>query len=201
MLFKKSDLDTQLNKRREEALHIVDNISEEKLQASNFDKLINRVIVSLKVENITLKKKEISDPQETQVDVSDRPGVRILSPNNQLFVSGHKVVVKIPFKGDEWIFKYMTNPSVLRFPEAEVHNGNLIFEVVFPEDENPESFTREVNDQINLIKEHLTNANKQINFYNERLSDWIWEAVKNRLDRMKHKQERQEEIKNSLKSI
>ena len=200
MLFKKLDLDTQLNKRREKALRSVDNFPEDEFQMSDCDKLIDSIVVESKVETIALHEKKISDPKETPVDVSDQPSFRILSPNEQTFVPGHKVTVKIPFKGDKWIFEYKTNPSILNFPTAEVQGCNLTFDVIVPDDENPESFGRKINDRINLIKEHLNNANQQINSYNENLPEWIRTAVKDRRDRIRNKQEKQKEIKNLFKS-
>lgn len=200
MLFKELDLDIQLNKRREDALLTVNCIPEEEFETSSCDKLIDSIFVKSKVETIALHEEKISNPKETPVDVSDQPGFRILNPNEQTFVPGHKVVVKIPFKGDKWIFKYKTNPSILNFPKAEVQSCNLIFDVIVPDDENPESFRREIHDRINLIKRHLNYANQQINSYNENLLEWIRTAVKDRRDRIKHKQKKRKEIRNLLKS-
>lgn len=123
--------------------------------------------------------------QETLLDVSrDQMRNFSIGGSGPLHIPGTRVDIDIPFTGEEWIFRYRTNPWSTVLPRAEVQRGHLCLSISQPHDADPTSFKFIYEREIKLIREHVDRAHKQVLAYNESLPNLVQQAVNHRRDRL-----------------
>ena len=126
------------------------------------------------------------EQKEVQVDVShDRRRFFSREQRTPFFIPGTQVDIEIPFEGEEWIFRYQTNPFSFNLPAANVLQGRLRLTITQPHDSEPELFKTEYEQEIKLIREHIERANRQVVNYNEGLCKLSKQEVSLRRDRLK----------------
>ena len=128
LLFFEEDLDAQLRGRQETVPEAVNRIPKDQFLISNDQELVDHVVAGLTVEPLVLcEDATIMSQNETQVDVSG-DSMRMFIPDRSgpFYIPGTRVDIDIPFKGEEWIFRYRTNPWSSVFPRAEVRRGRAI---------------------------------------------------------------------------
>lgn len=186
LLFGEEDLDSQLRARQQQVSGIVDSIPKEQFLVSSDQELINHVVAQQTVEPIVLcEESRTMKQQETQIDVS-RDQMRYFSPDRRgpFYIPGTRVIIDIPFTGEDWLFRYRTNPWSTVFPRAEVQRGCLRLSIEQPHDVDPASFKDIYERELKLIREYVDRAHKQVVDYNESLSNFVQRAVNYRRDRL-----------------
>ena len=156
LLFFEEDLDAQLRARQQRVSGVVDGIPKDQFLVSSDQELIDHVVAGLTVEPILLREGATTmNQQETQVDVSGDTR-RSFSPGRSgpFYIPGTRVDIDIPFTGEEWIFRYRTNPWSTVFPRAEVQRGRLRLSISRPHDADPASFKVIYDREITLIREN-----------------------------------------------
>ena len=185
-LFFEEDLDAQLRARQQSVSHAVDRIPKDQFLVSSDQEVVDQVVAGLTVQPIVLHEESTTMNQdETQVDVSQDP-MRYFRDDRTgpFFIPGTKVGIDIPFTGEEWIFRYRTNPWSTVFPCADVQNGHLRLTIARPHDSDPSSFKTEYKREIKLIREYVDRARRQVHDYNGSLPDLVKQAVRDRRDRL-----------------
>ena len=153
---------------------------------SSDPEILDHVVSALIVVPISLREDAMTmNQQETQVDVS-RDQMRYISPGRSgpFYIPGTRVDIDVPFIGEEWIFRYRTNPWSTVFPRGEVQRGHLRLSISQPHDADPASFKSIYEQEIKLIREYVDRAHKQVVAYNESLSNLVQQAVNHRRDRL-----------------
>lgn len=186
LLFFEEDLDAQLRARQQSVSVAVDGIAKDQFLVSNDQEILDHVVSSLTVEPVSLREDAMTmNQQETHIDVS-RDQMRYFSPGRSgpFYIPGTRVDIDIPFIGEEWIFRYRTNPWSTVFPRAEVQRGHLRLSISQPHDADPASFKSIYEREIKLIREYVDRAHKQVVAYNESLPNLVQQAVNHRRDRL-----------------
>ena len=120
---------------------------------SSEQELIEHVVAGLTVEAPVLyEDKTTMNQQETQVDVSGDP-MRLFNPGHSgpFYIPGTQVDVDIPFTGEEWIFRYRTNPWSTDYPQAEIGRGSLRMSISLSHDAEPAKFKDTYERQLKLL--------------------------------------------------
>ncbi len=186
LLFFEEDLDAQLRARQQQISGVVDGIPKDQFLVSSDQELIDHVVAQFTVDPIALREEATTmNQQETQVDVSGDQ-MRYFSPGRSgpFYIPGTRVDIDIPFTGEDWIFRYRTNPYSSVFPHAEVQRGYLHLSISQPHDADPASFKSIYERQIKLIREYVDWAHNQVVGYNESLPNLVQQAVDRRRDRL-----------------
>lgn len=186
LLFFEEDLDTQLRARQQHAPNAVDSVPKEQFLISSDSEIIEHISASLRIEPIILQEDASTMNQvETQIDVSgDRNRYFSRGGGGPFYIPGTRVDIDIPFTGDDWIFRYRTNPYSSVFPRAEVQRGRLRVTISQPHDADPNSFKTTYDREISLIREYVERARKQIAGYHESLPSLLQQAVRDRRARL-----------------
>ena len=129
--------------------------------------------------------KTTMNQQETQGDVSGDP-MRFFSPGHSgpFYIPGTQVDVDIPFTGEEWIFRYRTNPWSSVYPQAVIGRGSLRISISLSHDAEPTKFKDTYERELKLLRDHLDRARKQVVGYNKSLPQLVQQAINNRRDRI-----------------
>ena len=174
-LFTELDLHRQLRERQLQVTSKVDAIPESQFLISSDQEVVEHAIPQLVVEPIVLQLDATTmSKAETQVDVSG-DSMRFFSPGRRgpFHVPGTRVEIDIPYRDEDWIFSYRTNPWSTAFPRAEVKRGSLRISISLPHDAAPEQFKETYDREFGLIKEYVDRAHIQVAAYNERLESLV----------------------------
>ena len=185
-LFAEPHLDDQLHERQRQITAEVDAIPEDQFLISSDQEVVEHVIPKFVVEPIMLQLDATSmNKAETKVDVSGDP-MRMVRPGHRgpFLTPGTRVDVDIPYAGEDWIFRYRTNPWSTMFPCAEVKRGSLRISISLPHDAEPERFKETYDRELGLIREYVDRARAQVAAYNESLETLVRQAATNRRARL-----------------
>ncbi|KGM88875.1 hypothetical protein rosmuc_01097 [Roseovarius mucosus DSM 17069] len=184
-LFFEDDLDGQLRARQGHVSGAVDGVPKDQFLVSSDEELIEYIAASLHVEPLVLHEEAKSMNQtETQIDVSGDKNGYFSRGGGPFHIPGTRVDITIPFTGEEWIFRYRTNPWSTAFPRADVQRGHLKLTISQPHDADPNTFKSSYDREIKLIREYVERSQKQIESYNASLPNLIRSAVTHRRDRL-----------------
>ena len=185
-LFAELDLDDQLRERQLRVTTTVDAIPESQFLIADDQEVVEHMIPQLLVDPIVLQlDARTMTKTETQVDVSGDP-MRIFSPGRRgpFYIPGTRVDIDIPYTGEEWIFRYRTNPWSTVFPRAEVTRGSLRISISLPHDAEAERFKETYDRELRLITEYVGRAHTQVATYNAGLESLVLRAVADRRTRL-----------------
>lgn len=185
-LFAEPDLDDQLRERQRQITAKVDAIPERQFLISSDQEVVDHVIPQLVVEPIMLRlDARTMSKTETKVDVSGDP-MRFFSPGRggPFLIPGTRVDIDIPYTGEDWIFRYRTNPWSTVFPRAEVTRGSLRISISLPHDVAPERFKETYDRELRLISEYVGRARAQVEAYNDSLESLVLQAITDRRTRL-----------------
>lgn len=185
-LFAEPDLDDQLRERQRQITAKVDAIPESQFLISSDRDVAEHLVPQLAVEPIALQLDAATMTRtETQVDVSGDP-MRFFSPGRRspFHIPGTRVDIDIPYTGEDWIFRYRTNPWSTVFPRAEVTRGSLRISISLPHDAEPEQFKETYDRELRWIREYVDRAHAQIEAYNQSLEPQLLRAVADRRGRL-----------------
>lgn len=185
-LFTEESLSKQLDSREAEVSSSVEEIPREEFSAADDQSLIDHIVSGLFVEPIVLQKDENwMEQKEAKVDASD-DFIRRLNSGGRgpIHVTGTRVVIFIPFTGEEWIFKYQTNAFNSTCPFGEVSSGCVRFSISLPSNSDPEEFKTIYTRNMDILRKYVGHAHDQVSAYNNRLPMLAKEAVKRRRDHL-----------------
>ena len=185
-LFAELDLDSELRKRQVRVTTKVDAIPESQFLISSDQEVVQYVIPQLVVAPVVLQLDATTmNKAETQVDVSGDP-MRIFSPGRRgpFLMPGTRADIDIPYTGEDWIFRYRTNPWSTVFPRAEVKRGSLRISISLPHDAEPERFKETYDRELGLVREYVDRAHTQVLAFNESLEPLVGQAVAHRRTRL-----------------
>ena len=186
LLFVEDDLDSQLRARQQQVNRAVDGIPEQQFLISNDQEIVEYIVADLTLEPLVLREDATTmNRAETRVDVSGDP-MRGFLPGHSgpFYIPGTRVDVDIPFTGEEWIFRYRTNPSSTVFPCAEVNRENLRISISLPHDAEPERFKELYGHELRLIKKYVEWSHNQMVGYNRSLPQLVQQAIASRRERL-----------------
>ena len=185
-LFAEPDLDDQLRDRQGQIAAKMDGIPEGQFLVSSDQELVDHVIPQFVVKPIILRlDARTMNKVETKVDVSGDP-MRFFSPGRRgpFLIAGTRVDIDIPYTGEDWIFRYRTNPWSTEFPCAEVKRGSIRISISLPHDAEPERFKESYDRELHLIGKYVDRARRQVAAYNESLETLVRQAVTHRRTRL-----------------
>ena len=186
ILFFDETLDAQLRARQQSVSNEVDRIPKDQFLVSGDQEIVDHVVAVMSVKPIVLHEENTTmDQHETQVDVSRDP-MRVFRDGRTgpFYIQGTTVEINIPFTGEEWIFRYRTNPCSTVFPHADVQRGHLHLTVSQPHDADPNAFKTEYEQEIGRVRECVERARQQVIGYNDSLPDLVQQAASHRRERM-----------------
>jgi hypothetical protein len=197
VLFYENSLGDQLRARRERVASIVDGISQDQFLISTDEQVIALVEAQLRVEPVVLHEEaRTMQQQESKIDVSGDPRRRYFVDDDRgpIYIPGTKVIVSIPFLGEEWTFRYRPGSYWSSFPHGEVREarnnrqGELIVTIEQSHDANQEAFKHDFEEEMRQIRNYLGNVKQDIDLYNQQLASVIQSAVQQRRQRLeRHK--------------
>ena len=186
ILFFEQDLDSQLRIRQQKCPGVVDAIPKDEFLASSNEELLSYVLAKLTIEPLSIREDAIQMSQEeTQVDVSRDP-IRAHFPGRTgpSYIPGTRVDVYIPFTGEDWIFRYRTNPWSLSSPRGVVDRNRVRVTFSLPHDADGDKFKPLVDRELRLIREGVERSCNQVVKYNSQLPEFINQAIQHRRDRL-----------------
>ena len=186
LLFFEEDLDVQLRGRQETVPEAVDRIPKDQFLISSDQELVSHLVAGLTVEPLVLREDAtVMRQSETRVDVSgDSRRMFMPGRSGPFYIPGTRVDIDIPFTGEEWLFRYRTNPWSTAFPRAEVVPGQLRLSISQPHDADSASFKSIYERELKLIRECVDRSRRQVVAHNESLPNLVRQSVDNRRDRI-----------------
>lgn len=187
-LFREPDLARRLGKRQRDAVSSIDAIPEDRFLVSSDQEIVDHLTPQLFVAPIMLKLAASTMNQtETRIHVS---GDRMIIPGDPYprspySIPGTRVDINIPYTGEDWIFRYCTNPRRLdETLRGEARHGNLRISISLPHDAAPEKFKEAYDRDIDQLNWYVENARKQIAEYNASLDSLVRQAITDRRSRL-----------------
>ena len=186
-LFRENDLDHQLRERQKRIASKIAAIPEDQFLVSSDREIVEHLLPQLHVEPVMLQlDARTMNQAETQVDVSG-DGMRFFGEpyrRGPFHIPGTRVDIDIPYTGEDWIFRYRTNPWGTVLPRGEARRGNLRISISLPHDTPQEKFKETYDREIRLIGGFVNNARKQVTAYNDSLESLVREAIAHRRSRL-----------------
>ncbi len=185
-LFFEPDLDSQLRNCANQVSSFVQKIPEDQFLISKDGDIVENIVPQLEVKPLELQLDAITtDQNETQVDVSGDPMRDFrLDDYGPFLMPGTLVEVDIPYTGDEWIFRYSTNPFTTVFPQADIIQGKIRISISLPHDVEKERFKEMYDEELRLIRDCVERSTKQVSAFNQNLPELIRQTVASRRERL-----------------
>lgn len=187
-LFCEDSLDRKLRGLLESARSRVDHVPLNNFLVSSDQELIDHVVARFTVDPLVLRDDAASMNQfETRIDVSNDPLRAFFSEGSgPIYTAGTRVEVRIPFTGDEWLFRFRTNPYFTSLPQAVVTRGTIEISISLAHDEQRERFNEIYKTRLKLLKKYVSLSHQQVTSYNESLPNAVKQAIAIRRDRLKN---------------
>ena len=104
----------------------------------------------------------------TKIDVS-HDFDRAVFPGERAYVQGTQLDIAIPFEGDPMLWRISASTfSLSGYPEIEVQNDRIVFNVSFPDDTaNPEKIRAQVDRNIKSLADAVRNLKRDVDNHNQ----------------------------------
>lgn len=176
-LFRKADLRRYIKHKEEELMKEIESYNSNKLLNTSIEDLTNYFVEKYSISPIEILEDEIYvDQEETEVDV--RNDKLILAD----YITGTKITLHIPFKGDAELFKYKPSQFTLNPPRGKVRD-NLVLISVSVTEHDTESVQKELDNRLNDIKKYIENVKDDIKPWNKSL----YKKAKNKIEKRRKK--------------
>lgn len=120
------------------------------------------------------------DQQEIQIDVQGWPG-RNTFRSGPCMVPGVKLIISLPFSGDSRLWKLQSSTYMLGvYPHGNVLGSNLDMIFEQPIDVPPETFPRELEENLKYIRNYLSWQKEEIEKFNDDLPNSIRHLIEAR---------------------
>ena len=192
-LFCGGDLSRTLDNRSKKiSSEGVAKISKDQFLATPKDDLVEHVYSQFYIEPLALHEdsKEM-ESYETSIDVSNEPNRYIVRSRGPYMVPGFRIVVSIPYTGNDDLWKLQPSRYQSIFPRAEVRksrgNETGYLELIFERasDEPPDRIKQDLDNVLSTIRFYVDAQREQVEHYNSTLTALIREAIKSRQERLK----------------
>jgi hypothetical protein len=122
------------------------------------------------------------DPMSKQVSYSEEIVPRT-DYGHVVQVRALKVIVSIPFSGDERLFRYHPSRFMLDTPEAEIRENELRLGFRATND-RPDDLKNEIERQMGYIHQNLKEIEKEVSGYNGSLPEYVGKVVETRRNQL-----------------
>ena len=169
----------------------IDDIPKDQFLNSSDEKIIEHFESMLKINPLILYEDEkVMDQSEVEVDISHIRARNPFGRSGPLLVKGIKVVVSIPYTGDEELWRMAPSRTlVINYGIVKRKNsdGIGILEIVYeqPIDEDPVKIKNFIDEQLNGIKSSIASQNQNIQSFNDGLISIIQQCIRARKERLK----------------
>ncbi len=183
-LFHEGDLSPTLDKHAAQIAEKIDAISKDQILATPVDDIVEHLATQTYVEPLVIYEDRMTrEQQEIQIDVAGWPN-RFTWGNGACLIPGIRVVVSLPFTGDEilWRLRPSTWCSVL--PHGAVRGSTLDMVFERPLDEPLENIRKDLDENLRIIRDHIGWQKDTLTQFNTSLPNRIRslvEASKQRL--------------------
>jgi hypothetical protein len=188
-LFQKSSISNVLDVQSAQCRQKVDAIAKDQFLATPVDDLVEFVVAQMTVQPLVIYEDRMSrDQQEINIDVAGWPG-RYTRGDGPCLVAGIRVVVALPYTGEEGLWDIRPNTFSSMFPFGSVRPAvvEMIFEC--PIDQSLETIKRRLDENIRSIKQYLGWQEASIKDFNRNLPSSVRSAIEARRKRLeKHDQ-------------
>jgi hypothetical protein len=185
-LFAQASLNDWLARLREDCKEQVLDASEETLLGADADAWAAQLAEAFAVEPVVIRHDEVwaDDQGECQVDVRHEHQTRFISdPSQPALIPGRRVVIHIPFEGNEKLLRVYGNQRSMSPPRAAIGNGEVKLVFEYPHDRRPaiKSLTDAL---IADIERHITWQLSDIERHNCELANFAREVIEQRRQRV-----------------
>ena len=190
-LFCGGDLSRTLDNMSKKISEAVAKISKDQFLATPKEDLVGHVYSQFYIEPLVLHEdsKEM-EPYETSIDVSDDPNRYIVRSRGPYMVPGLRIVVSIPYTGNDDLWKLQPSSYQSVFPHAEVRksqgNETGYLELIFERasDEPQDRIKKDLDSELSTIRFYVDAQREQVEHYNSSLPALILESIKSRKERL-----------------
>jgi len=191
-LFCEGDLGRTLDNMSKKISEGVADISKDQFLATPKDDLVEHVYSQFYIEPLVLHEDSMEmETHETSIDVSKDPNRYIVRSRGPYMVPGCRIVVSIPYTGNDDLWKLQPSRYQSVVPHAEVRKsrGNeaghlgLIFERA--SDEPSDRIKQDLDNELSTIRFYVDAQREQVEQYNSTLPALIQESINSRQERLK----------------
>jgi hypothetical protein len=172
------------------ATQMVDQIQPGQFAASSDDQLVEHILESVRIEHLVLHEDRMTmTDQESKMDVSHDfryGGFR----DERVVVASIRVMVNIPYTGDESLWRVTPNPHYMNYPRADTlrkdHQGvgTLVITIERTVHSEPNEYQEALERELTLIRDFLDSQKKNIDQHHATLPTHIRSAVQDRRKRL-----------------
>lgn len=190
LLFSNGRLSDSLEHEATRVLDAVEAVPEEHLLQVDVDEFAAALADEFKVECAELQLAEMyrQPTQDVKVDVSWDRSRYFSEYTTDRRIAGHRVVVKIPFRGDKTAFKLRPNHFTLNPPQGRVVGDELVYTIEWPHD-TPTDIDGRVSGFLGPVQQWLEWARAEIESFNATLERLARSAIDARRLRIRQRDE------------
>lgn len=192
VLFNSHHLDDVLRAQGSRAQDLVDQIPQDQFCASTDDQIVEHIAADMEIIPLSIYEDRMEmEQREGKMDVSHNRRYNAFRDRGPIIVASACVTVTIPFTGDPKLWTLRPSPHRLTAPQARIrqpgHDGIGYLEVrmEYPAETSPNEFKSELDSLLDDVRFSLDNQAKQIETFNRRLPDTIYQAVARRRENLK----------------
>jgi hypothetical protein len=189
-LFAKGDLRASLEQHGHGLVAEVEQAPDEHVLQADEEEWAKALVERYRVQAPELGPDEpwMDKPQNVQVDVSPDPQRYIRDRSRPFYMPGHRVVVHIPFAGEEDVFSLRPSSFTLSPPSADVGDGELRLVIEYPSD-SPLNVKARTDELVNTVNMWLGYARSDIEQFNGSLENQARATIANRRQRIERHRE------------
>ena len=168
-LFADGDLGDSLRQHVMKAVQEIDEIPETQFKAASDAEISAGILAKFNVVPLELHEDaKTMNRSESKIDVSRNSDRNPFGDRGPIYVNSIRVVISIPFSGEQDLWKLKPSTWQSTFPQGEVRgergiSGGLLDIVIEqPADENPEAIKQYLDNQLRDIRFYIQNQKQQI---------------------------------------
>lgn len=188
-LFQKSSISNVLDAQGAQCRQKVDAIAKDQFLGTPVDDLVDFVVAQIVVQPLVIYDDRMSREQhEINIDVAGWPG-RYTYGDGPCLVPGIRVVVSLPYSGDQALWDIQPNTISTGRPFGSVRSDVLEMTFECPIDQSLDRIKQRLDENIQLIKQYLGWQEASISDFNRNLPTLARAAIEARRKRLeKHDQ-------------
>ena len=188
-LFKEGSISYVLDAQGAQCRQKVDAIAKDQFLATPADDLVEFVVAQMLVDPLVIYEGRMSREQyEINIDVAGWPG-RYTRGDGPCLVAGIRVIVSLPYTGDQALWDIQPNTISTGRPFGDVSPDVLEMKFECPTDQPLDTIKQRLDENIRLIKQYLAWQEASISDFNRNLAATVRSAVEARRKRLeKHDQ-------------
>jgi hypothetical protein len=160
----------------------VDNAPEDHLLHANVEEWVKAIVALRGMNPTTLGEPWMDDAQEIRIHPKPEPSV-LSVPRPSSSIPGYRIIVHIPFGGDDAVFLLAPSTYTTTVPIAEIGDQELIHVIEYPHDQQA-NIKASTDNLVSEVEKHLRWANDDIEQYNRMLEHRARTAIQTRRERV-----------------